>query len=123
MATPIVKITVRPSFDLIKAHYIEHGRIMAPFTTSILIDNMDFQNLNSAERSLVLAQFEDHGVLLDTASYQIVTNTHLISTQQIVRAFVELLARDEQAAVDRLALDWDRRVVQLAEDPNEDPGF
>lgn len=121
MATPRFHINVIPSIALIKSHYIETGCVVSNFNTSVFIDAREFQELSPEARALVFAQFEDRGSLLPESTYQIVTNVRLTTTAQIVNALIELLARDDQAMLDRLAMDWDRRVVQLAEDP--DPGF
>jgi hypothetical protein len=122
MATPRLHINVIPSMHLIKSHYIDKGVFTSRFSTVLSIDSIDFQNLDAAQRSLVFRLFEDSGALADSATIDLITNIKLISTRQIVHALIELLARDDQAMLDKLAMDWDARVVQFA-DPDPDPGF
>ncbi len=120
MATPRLHINVIPSMHLIKSHYIDKGVFTSRFSTTMHIDSIDFQNLDAAQRSLVFRLFEDSGALAESATIDLITNIKLISTRQIVHALIELLARDDQAMLDRLAMDWDERVVKLAD---QDPGF
>lgn len=118
MASPRLHINVIPSHYYVKSHYIESGYIASRFHTSMPIDCAEFRELTPDMRSLVFQLFEDNGALLDEATLQIVTNTKLSTTRQIVQAVIELLARDEQAIIDQLAMDWNAAIVQI-----EDPGF
>jgi hypothetical protein len=69
-------------------------------------------------RSLVFKLVEVNGALLEETSVEIITNTPLTTTRAIVKAVVELLARNEQEIIDQLSRDWDPTVVQ-----SYDPGF
>ncbi len=117
MATPRLHINVIPSMHYIKSQYIATGQFVSRFHTAMSIDSTDFSNLDSSQRSLIFRLFEDSGALADTATIDLITNVKLISTKQILQAVIELLARDDQAMLDKLAMDWDARVVQLADDP------
>ena len=120
MATPTLRVNVIPSMQLVKSHYINSGQFLGQFSTTMVIDGTDFSNLDAAQRTLIFALFEDHGVLLSTATIDIVVDEKMVATKHILQAVIQQLAQTEQAIVDRLVMDWDGRVVQFA-DP--DPGF
>ena len=122
MAAPRLHINVEPSSYYVKSHYIATGFIATRFHTSMPIDCAEFRELTPEMRSLVFAQFEDNGSLIPEITIDLITNEKLATVRAIVQAVVELLARDHQAILDQLAMDWNAAVVQFA-DPDPDPGF
>ena len=117
MATPTLHINVVPSMRLVKSHYINTGQFLGQFSTTMHIDGTDFSNLDSAQRSLIFSLFEDSGIIASTATVDLVVDQKMVATKAILAAVIQQLAQTEQAVIDRLVMDWDKRVVQICEDP------
>lgn len=124
MATPRLHINVIPSYQLVKAHYINSGQFLTKFSTSMLIDTQDFDTLTPQQRQLIIALFLSNDEILNTATLDVVVEDkqHMTTTKGIVTAVIFQL---QQANVDEQEGARQQRLVDYSiwQDGGEDPPF